>query len=97
MGDESIYIDCQPVNEFGETDDDSNKRLNNGKSGMADFLDITTDSINSGAFVDNVGIQTIIAIIFFIIIYFTGQYVFKSIPKSLYEKKMRNNQAMTFS
>ena len=89
VDDEPIFIDCQPINEFGETETERDDRLK--KYGGADaFLDDATKLIDSGQILDNVGIQVVIGVTFFAIIYGLGQYVFKSIPKSMYEKKRFN-------
>ena len=87
--DETIYIDCSPVNEYGETETEKDDRLK--KFGGTDaFLDDATKLIDSGQILDNVGIQVVIGVTFFAIIYGLGQYVFKSIPKAMYEKKLYN-------
>ncbi len=88
-GDETIYIDCSPVNEYGETETEKDDRLK--KFGGTDaFLDDATNLIDSGQILDNVGIQVVIGVTFFAIIYGLGQYVFKSIPKSMYDKQRFN-------
>jgi len=90
MGDdESIFIDCSPVNEFGETETEKDKRLTDF-GGTDAFLDGATNLIDTGQILDNVGIQVIIGVTFFAIIYGLGQYVFKTIPKAMYEKKLYN-------
>lgn len=87
--DETIYIDCSPVNEYGETETEKDDRLK--KFGGTDaFLDDATNLIYSGQILDNVGIQVVIGVTFFAIIYGLGQYVFKSIPKSMYDKQRFN-------
>lgn len=87
-GEESIYIDCQPVNEYGETKDDRKDRLE--KSGSTLFLDNATNLVETGQIIDNVGIQVVIGVTFFALIYGLGQYVFKTVPKSIYDKKRFN-------
>lgn len=86
---ESIYIDCQPVNEYGETETEKEERLKNF-GGTNEFLDDATNLIDSGQILDNVGIQLVIGITIFSVIYGLGQYVFKTIPKNIYEKKLYN-------
>lgn len=87
--DESIYIDCSPINEYGETETEKDDRLK--KFGGTDaFLHDATNLIDSGQILDNVGIQVVIGVTFFAIIYGLGQYVFKSIPKSMYDKQRFN-------
>lgn len=88
-GEESVYIDCQPVNEFGETDKEREKRFNEGGA-TGQFLDDVSVEIDKGVILDNVGIQLVIGVTFFAVIYGLGQYVFKSLPKSMYEKKLYN-------
>lgn len=87
--DESIYIDCSPINEYGETETEKDDRLK--KFGGTDaFLHDATNLIDSGQILDSVGIQVVIGVTFFAIIYGLGQYVFKSIPKSMYDKQRFN-------
>ena len=88
-GDESIFIDCTPVNEIGETETEQDKSLTDF-GGTDAFLDDATNLIDSGQILDNVGIQVVIGVTFFAIIYGLGQYVFKTIPKAMYEKKLYN-------
>ena len=88
-GDETIYIDCSPVNEYGETETEKDKRLTDF-GGTDAFLDDATNLIDTGQILDNVGIQVVIGVTFFAIIYGLGQYVFKSIPKSMYDKQRFN-------
>lgn len=84
-GDESIFIDCQPVNEFGEPENERKDRLD--KSGSELFLDSATNLVETGEILNNVGVQVVIGVTFFAIIYGLGQYVFKTIPKSMYDKQ----------
>ena len=88
-GEESIYIDCQPVNEYGETEIERDNRVKEF-GGTDAFLDDATNLIDSGQILDNVGIQVVIGVTFFAIIYGLGQYVFKTIPKSMYDKQRLN-------
>lgn len=88
-GDETIYIDCSPVNEYGETETERDNRIKEF-GGTDAFLDDATNLIDSGQILDNVGIQVVIGVTFFALIYGLGQYVFKTIPKSMYDKQRFN-------
>ena len=85
---ENIYIDCQPVEEInGSTQDDTqDTELNNSI-----FDNITNDANGAiSASNPNPGIQITIAITVFAIVYGIGNYIFKSLPISILEKKIDN-------
>ena len=84
---EPVFIDCQPVNELGETETERDERIKNA-GGVDKFLNDATNLIDTGEILDNIGIQVFIGITFFGIIYGLGEYLFKSIPKSIYQKKL---------
>tara|TARA_Y100000389_G_C17134725_1_gene351967 strand:+ start:113 stop:376 length:264 start_codon:yes stop_codon:yes gene_type:complete len=84
-GEESIYIDCQPVNEIGKIEEKKGE-----VRATDEFLDDVSDGIGKSIILNDIGIQLVIGVTFFAVIYGLGQYVFKSLPKSMYEKKLNN-------
>ena len=89
--DEDIYIDCRPVDEKGEVilSDKSNK--NEAYSSKNEIINNLNSEISTGNLYDNIGIQSILAITFMIILYNVGKFVFKDIPKKMIDKHIENN------
>lgn len=87
--DPNIYIDCSPVdiigNEVTETED------GNFVEPEQSVLQNIGTEINSGQITENLGIQLTIAVTFFAIIFGLGNYVFKTIPNNMLEKRINEN------
>lgn len=90
MNDENIYIDCNPVNIKGtelEFDEDNNLKEEEQTTSLID--DITRD-FGTGNFEDKMGPQFLIAITAFAIMYGIGNYVFKTLPNEMLDKRVNN-------
>jgi len=88
--DEDIYIDCRPVSTYGGEvimTNDSNNVVNSGVS--ADMVDSLALNFSNGTITENVGFQTVLGITLLAILYGVGNYVFKELPTSLIDSKMR--------
>lgn len=86
--DENIYIDCNPVDILGnEVDNDETEE---STSGTASMFNSISNELNSGQILDNLGLQFTIAITAFAIIYGIGNYVFKTIPGEMLEKRINS-------
>lgn len=86
--DENIYIDCNPVDTIGNEVDDH--ETEESTSGTASMFDSISNDLNSGQILDNLGLQFTIAITAFAIIYGIGNYVFKTIPREMLEKRINS-------
>jgi hypothetical protein len=88
--DEDIYIDCKPVTTYGGEvviDDEDNNLLST--AGSADMLDSIASNFSARNITDNVGFQTMVGITLLGVLYVVGNYVFKELPKTLIESKLR--------
>jgi hypothetical protein len=86
--DKNIYIDCNPVDTIGnEVDDDDTEE---STSGTGSTFDSISNDLNSGEILNNLGLQFTIAITAFAIIYGIGNYVFKTIPGEMLEKRINS-------
>ena len=86
--DENIYINCNPVDTIGnEVDNDETEESTSG-TGLA--FDTISNDLNSGKILDNLGLQFTIAITAFAIIYGIGNYVFKTLPREMLDKRINN-------
>tara|TARA_B100000886_G_C20180090_1_gene389754 strand:- start:271 stop:573 length:303 start_codon:yes stop_codon:yes gene_type:complete len=85
--DEDIYIDCNPVTTEGEEITDDNNEI---KPELVNnqILDDLTNNIVGGELFNNIGIQTIIGVVVFAVLYGLGNYVFKDVPKNIIQKKL---------
>lgn len=91
--DDDIYIECNPVDQFGEEDiTSSEENIMDGNFGknILDDLEIT---FNSKGVMENIGFQSLFGITIFAIIYFIGDYIFKQMPKQLLDKKIDNSRS----
>ena len=88
LEDKDIYIDCNPVDTIGnEVDDNEDEESTSGTAST--FASISND-LNSGKILDNLGLQLTIAITAFAIIYGIGNYVFKTIPREMLDKRINS-------
>jgi hypothetical protein len=88
--DEDIYIDCKPVSTYGGEvviDDGDNNLVST--AGSAEMLDSIASNFSAGNITDNVGFQTMVGITLLGLLYGVGNYVFKELPKTLIESKLR--------
>lgn len=88
--DEDIYIDCKPVSTYGGEvviNEDDNNLLST--AGSAEVLDSIASNFSAGNITDNVGFQTMVGITLLGLLYGIGNYVFKELPKSMIESKLR--------
>jgi hypothetical protein len=88
--DEDIYIDCKPVTTYGgEVVIDDADNILVSTAGSAEMLDSIASNFSAGNITDNVGFQTMVGITLLGLLYVLGNYVFKELPKTLIESKLR--------
>jgi hypothetical protein len=88
--DEDIYIDCKPVTTYGGEvviNDADNNLVST--AGSAEMLDSIASNFLEGNITDNIVFQTIIGITLLGVLYGVGNYVFKELPETLIESKLR--------
>ena len=88
LEDKDIYIDCNPVDTIGNEVDDNDD--NGSPTVTSSTLNSISNDLNSGQILDNLGLQFTIAITAFAIIYGIGNYVFKTIPGEMLEKRINS-------
>ena len=89
--DENIYIDCNPVDILGnEVDDQYEESTSDTGTATGSIFDSISEDLNSGKILDNLGLQFTIAITAFGIIYGIGNYVFKTIPNEMLDKRINS-------
>ena len=90
--DENIYIDCNPVDTIGNevVFDDYGRESEQVSSVDSEVIDSLTDGFKTGQILDNVGLQFTIAISVFAITYGLANYVFKTIPNEMLDKRLNN-------
>lgn len=90
--DENIYIDCNPVDTIGNevVFNDYGRESEQVPNVNSEVIDSLTDGFRTGQILDNVGLQFTIAISVFAIIYGLGNYVFKTIPNEMLDKRLNN-------
>lgn len=90
--DKNIYIDCNPVDTIGnEVEfDDYGREIEQIPSVDSQVIDSLTDGFKTGQILDNVGLQFTIAISVFAITYGLANYVFKTIPNEMLDKRLNN-------
>jgi hypothetical protein len=88
--DEDIYIDCKPVTTYGgEVVIDDADNILVSTAGSAEMLDSIASNFSAGNITDNVAFQTMVGITLLGLLYVLGNYVFKELPKTLIESKIR--------
>ena len=90
--DENIYIDCNPVDTIGNevVFDDYGRESEQVPNVDQAILDSATDGFRTGQILNNVGLQFTIAITAFVITYGLANYVFKTIPNEMFDKRLNN-------
>ena len=83
--DDDIYIDCKPVDTFGEEITAENNLVETNNKSL-EILDELTRNVNGGAWFDNIGFQTVMGIALLGILYSIGNYVFIKFPKKIINK-----------
>lgn len=90
--DENIYIDCNPVDTIGNevVFNDYGIESEPVPNVDPDILNSVTDGFRTGQILNNVGLQFTIAISVFAITYGLANYVFKTIPNEMLDKRLNN-------
>ena len=89
LEDKEIYIDCNPVNING--DEVHNNEVEESTSGTASTFASISNDLNTGKILENnLGLQLTIAITAFAIIYGIGNYIFKTIPREMLDKRINS-------
>ena len=85
--DENIFIDCNPVTYFGSEEISTDNENRNIPINRID--NITIPSALSGL-ADNTGIQIVIGLVLFGVLYGFGNFVFKQTPNNIINNKLEN-------
>ena len=79
---DNVYIKCKPVDDNGNTIEPSNNLFGPDLSSLNSMLTQLSNIFNPEMMYNNVGLQTLMAISFLVIIYSIGNYLFIDYPKS---------------
>lgn len=83
---DNIYIKCNPLDDNGNVIEASNNSIGTNLSSLNSIFDEVGNSLGPNFLYNNVGLQTFISVLFFIIIYYIGKYIFIDYPKSMIAK-----------
>ncbi len=87
---DKIYIDCEPIDVIGVDDSDDETERANNISIFQEIFNNSSSELNVNFF-NNTITQTILAVLIFIIILVSGNYVFYTLPKSRLEKAINKD------
>lgn len=91
---DNVFIECNPVDTFGDediTNVESNQIKNIFGNTPASDSDVFEDvNVSSDAVFNNIGVQALLGIGVFGIIYFIADYFFKRMPKRLLDHKIQD-------
>ena len=85
---DNIYIRCNAVDDNGNVIDDTNNKIGTGVSNLNSMFDGLGSGITPMFLYSNIGLQTLISVIIFIIIYYIGKYIFIDYPKNVISNKL---------
>ena len=85
---DNIYIKCNPLDDNGNVIEASNNSVGSNVSSMNSIFDEVGNSFGPNFLYNNIGLQTLISVLFFIIIYYIGKYIFLDYPKSMIAKRV---------
>lgn len=86
--DESIYIDCNPIDIIGNEVEEKEVLIDDEYSDPLKFRSNPSDTFNTSDITNNLGFQFLIAITIFSIVYGLGNYVFNTVPNEVLKKKL---------
>jgi hypothetical protein len=85
---DNIYIKCNPIDDNGNVIDETNNTVGTNLGSLNSILDDIGSSFGPMTLFNSVGLQTFISIVFFIIVYYTGKYIFVDYPKNMLSKRL---------
>jgi hypothetical protein len=85
---DNIYIKCNPVDDNGNVIEASNNSIGSNVSSLNSMFDEVGHSFGPNFLYNNIGLQTFISVLFFIIIYYIGKTIFIDYPRSMIAKRV---------
>ena len=85
---DNIYIKCNPLDDNGNVIEASNNSIGTNISSLNSIFDELGNSFGPNFLYNNLGLQTFISVLFFIIVYYIGKYIFIDYPKSMIAKRV---------
>lgn len=85
---DNIYIKCNPLDDNGNVIEASNNTIGSNISSLNSIFDEVGNSFGPNFLYNNIGLQTFISVLFFIIIYYIGKTIFIDYPRSMIAKRV---------
>ena len=85
---DNIYIKCNPLDDNGNVIEASNNSIGTNLSSLNSMFNEVENSLGPNFLYNNIGLQTFISVLFFIIIYYMGKYIFIDYPKNMIAKRV---------
>jgi hypothetical protein len=85
---DNIYIKCNPLDDNGNVIEASNNTIGSNISSLNSIFDEVGNSFGPNFLYNNIGLQTFISVLFFIIIYYIGKTIFINYPRSMIAKRV---------
>ena len=85
---DNIYIKCNPLDDNGNVIEASNNSIGTNLSSLNSIFDELGNSFGPNFLYNNLVLQTFISVLFFIIVYYIGKYIFIDYPKSMIAKRV---------
>jgi hypothetical protein len=85
---DNIYIKCNPVDDNGNVIEASNNSVGTNLSSLNSMLNELGSGLSPMFLYSSVGLQTFISVLLFIIIYYTGKYIFIDSPNKMIAKRI---------
>jgi hypothetical protein len=85
---DNIYIKCNPVDDNGNVIEASNNNVGTNLSSLNSMLNELGSGLSPMFLYSSVGLQTFISVLLFIIIYYTGKYIFIDSPNKMIAKRI---------
>jgi hypothetical protein len=85
---DNIYIKCNPVDDNGNVIEESNNSVGTNLSSLNSMLNDLGSGLSPMFLYSSVGLQTFISVLLFIIIYYTGKYIFIDSPNKMIAKRI---------
>ena len=91
MSTEEIYIDCKPTDERGNTESDDKKL--NAPNYSEQMIEQAAEMVDKGEFFNNIGFQSVLGVSLLAILYYVGNYVFVTYPKSMLSSRIKSSSS----
>ena len=85
---DNIYIKCNPVDDNGNVIESSNNSVGTNLSSLNSMFNELASGLSPMFLYSSVGLQTFISVLLFIIIYYTGKYIFIDYPNKMIAKRI---------